>query len=265
MVFYDDINNRLVCLKQETDNVFWDNHWQTHNLQSIIKAPPRNRFIVKTTRKYLQNGSKILEAGCGMGDKVYSLQKAGFDAYGVDTAQNTVKEILRLRPQMKIKIANVQKLPFDDGYFDGCWSLGVIEHFLHGYDPVFQEMKRIIRSNGYLFLTFPQISFLRRIKIRKNKYLDFEPTDVDLSKFYQFVFDSETVKNDLNGYGFTLVEEREQSGLKGLKDETMFLRPLLQKIYGGSSVISKGLHKGLNIILSKWTGHIKFMIFQKQK
>ena len=265
MKFYDVINNRLVYLKQEADTVFWDKHWQTHNLQNVIKTPPRNRFIVRTTRKYLQKGSRILEAGCGMGDKVYSLQEAGFDAYGVDTAQNTVKEILKLRPQMKIKIADVRKLPFDDGYFDGCWSLGVIEHFLDGYDPVFLEMKRIIRTNGYLFLTFPQISSLRRIKIRKNEYPHFDPAKVDLRNFYQFVFDSEMVKNDLKSYGFTLVEEHGQGGLKGLKDETIFLRPLLQRIYNSSSVITKGLHKGLNIVLSKWTGHIKFMVFQKHK
>ena len=111
MVFYDAVNNRLVYIKQEADGAFWDKHWQIHNLQNIIKAPPRNRFIIKTTRKYLQHGSKVLEAGCGMGDKVYSLGKAGFDAYGVDIAQDTVRTILKLRPEINIKIADVQKLP----------------------------------------------------------------------------------------------------------------------------------------------------------
>ncbi|MGR3318585.1 MAG: hypothetical protein ACUZ8O_08905 [Candidatus Anammoxibacter sp.] len=71
MVFYDAVNNRLVYLNQKADSAFWDKHRQTHNLQNIIKAPPKNRFIIKTTRKYLQDGGRILEAGCGMGDKVY--------------------------------------------------------------------------------------------------------------------------------------------------------------------------------------------------
>jgi len=263
MIFHDNINNRLVCLKQEANTVFWDKHWQTNNLHNVIKTPPKNRFITKTTRKYLQSNSKILEAGCGMGDKVYSLQEAGFDAYGVDTAQNTVREICKLRPQIKIKVADVRKLPFEDGYFDGCWSLGVIEHFWDGYDHVFREMKRVIRGNGYLFLTFPQISFLRHIKIRRNKYLNFDPTELDLNTFYQFIFDSEKVKKDLKWYGFMPVYECGQGGLKGLKDEIKLLRPFLQKIYDGQSLFTKSLHMGLNIVLSKWTGHTKFIVFRK--
>ncbi|MGR3318584.1 MAG: class I SAM-dependent methyltransferase, partial [Candidatus Anammoxibacter sp.] len=102
-----------------------------------------------------------------------SLHKAGFDAYGVDIAQDTVRTIRKRRPEIKIEIADVRKLPFSDEYFDGYWSLGVIGHFYDGYDKVFHEMRRIIRGGGYLFLSFPHMSFLRNCKVRRNKYLSF--------------------------------------------------------------------------------------------
>ena len=42
-----------------------------------------------------------------------------------------------------------KKLNFEDSYFDGYWSLGVIEHFIKGYDDIIEEEKYLFNEYGF--------------------------------------------------------------------------------------------------------------------
>ena len=68
---------------------------------------------------------------------------------------------------------DVRNLNFDDGFFDGYWSLGVIEHFYEGYERIIKEVNRVIKRNGFVFLTFPSLSFLRKFKSKWGLYVDY--------------------------------------------------------------------------------------------
>ncbi|GAI52286.1 unnamed protein product, partial [marine sediment metagenome] len=109
-----------------------------------------NRFIIGHTKKYLSPGAKVLEGGCGRGNKVYALYQHGYDAYGVDYAEETVKKVNQYAPELKITVDDIRNLNFEDGFFDGYWSLGVIEHFYDGYDAMLREMHRVL-SEGAIF------------------------------------------------------------------------------------------------------------------
>ena len=118
-VFYDKKKNRLVYIGKSATSEYWDEHWLSSNdLKHMITTG--SQFVVRRTKKYLQTGSRILEGGCGIGDKVYALRKAGYDAYGVDYAENTVKRVKKLFPELKIQVADVKKLPFYDEFFYFC-------------------------------------------------------------------------------------------------------------------------------------------------
>jgi len=54
--------------------------------------------------------------------------------------------------------SDVRKLNFPDHYFDGYWSLGVIEHFYKGYDEIIHKIYRVLHPGGFLFLTVPEMS-----------------------------------------------------------------------------------------------------------
>jgi len=64
----------------------------------------KNSFIVKTTKAFLPKNSRIIDGGCGSGDKVYALQKHGFDAYDVDFAEETVKRINTCIPELNVSL-----------------------------------------------------------------------------------------------------------------------------------------------------------------
>jgi len=261
--YFDKINNRLVYVDKAADADYWDGHWnrEISNLKEQIKT--KNNFIIGYTKKYLPIGTKIFEGGCGLGDKVCALHYNGYDAYGVDYAKETVKKINLHAPELNIKIGDVRKLQFPDNFFDGYWSLGVIEHFYDGYEEIISEMLRVLKPKGYLFLTVPVISPLRRAKIKLNKYPEYKESEKTTNNFYQFAFEPKHIVSDFGNKGFNIIDVKPYDGVKGLKDEILILKPFLQYLYDRSNPVSGLTKKILNAVFGNFTNHICLFIMQK--
>jgi ubiquinone/menaquinone biosynthesis C-methylase UbiE len=260
--YYDTEHNRLVCIGDTTHKAYWDNHWRTYDFMKQIKIK-RNRFVLSVTKKYLPRGSRILEGGCGMGDKVYILHYNGYNAYGVDYARETVKKINYNAPELKITCQDVRQLNFENNFFDGYWSLGVIEHFYEGYDQILFEMKRVLKKNGYLFLAIPSMSFIRKLKVKLSIYPEYKESEEMIKSFYQFISEDNEVISKFRNNGFELREKKRYDGIKGLKDEFYLLKPILQKIYDSSSFHIKVMGIFIDKSIRTITGHMSFFVFQK--
>ncbi len=206
----------------------------------------------------------MLEGGCGAGDKVHTLNYLGYDAYGVDFAAQTVHNIQRVAPELKVTVGDVRHLPYADGFFDGCWSLGVIEHFFDGYTPVIGEMARVIRKDGILLMTVPSMSPLRKLKARLQLYAKLQDTSEIRDSFYQFIVDADTLVKDMKKTGFDIISITPFDGIKGLKDEVSLFRPWLQRQYRASSPAA-GFAKGILDLLSKsLTCHCYLYVFRRR-
>ncbi|MFC1534662.1 class I SAM-dependent methyltransferase [Thermodesulfobacteriota bacterium] len=261
--YYDPIERRLVYCSQRASPEFWDAHWERNYFEQAIKGQ-RNWFIIKITRHFLNHGSRVIDGGCGWGDKVYSLNQAGFDAYGVDYTVNTVKLIHQYAPGLKIFHSDVRELPFKTDFFDGYWSLGVIEHFYEGYDSIASEMARVLRPGGYLFLMFPCMSPLRRLKSRLSSYPNLPGSfDPEKDRFYQFALNVDTVVDQLKRLGFHLRFKLRTAGVKGIKDEIPSLKPFLQRLFNSTSLPLKSLRVLLDVLLSPFGGHGILLILRK--
>jgi SAM-dependent methyltransferase len=262
--YFDEQNNRLVCIGKTANDALWDQHWKTEDLEfeKQIKIK-NNRLVVGYTKKYLPRGSKILEAGCGRGDKVYALCHHGYKAYGVDYAKKTVEKINQYAPELKITLGDVRNLDFNEGFFDGYWSLGVIEHFYDGYDSILNQANRVLRDRGYLFLTTPVMSWLRKYKVKNGKYPQYRDTEQMRENFYQFLFEPQEVISNLKDHGFNLIETRLHDGVKGFKDEVEISKPLLQYLYDKPNVIFKLTKKMLDIVFRRFANHICLFVAQK--
>jgi len=260
--YYDKANNRLVYIEKKAAPAFWDDHWNVENFKKAVEAQKNNSLIINTTRMFLQNG-KILEGGCGIGGKVYSLHYNGYSAFGVDFAKSTVKRVNKYFPELNISEGDVRNLEFDDEFFDGYWSLGVIEHFAEGYEAVLKEMARVVKKGGYVFLTFPYMSPLRRLKAQLGLYKSFKEDICNLKDLYQFVLDKIIVKNDFKKHGFILRYMKPWDGLKGLKDEISILKPVLQRLYDCKKGIISFFKSVLSEILAFFAGHMILMVLEK--
>lgn len=267
MKVYSKDLKALVFFKEQATPEFWDNHWIGKDYYQHLIRYKNLRFVRYYTRKYLPEGTRVLEGGCGQCEKLYTLANNNYQAYGIDFAQKTVREIKKIMPSLRLIIGDVRSLSFEDMSFDGYWSLGVIEHFYDGYDKIACEMNRVLKTGGYLFLTFPQMSYLRKIKVSLNLYPQLNKDKENEEIFYQFALDRKSVIEKFERFGFKEIYISAIVGVKGLKDEVGLLQPSLQKLYDykGKSIIIRGIRYILDKILAPLTGHSAFIIFKKEK
>lgn len=265
--YFDQRKNRLVFEGKAPTPDFWAKNWQDPNLVTSIKAGGRDRFVSRITKRYIQPGKavRILEGGCGKGHFVYSLTAAGYQAIGIDFAKQTIKEIHKVMPELNVRFGDVRKLKFPNNYFDGYWSLGVIEHFYDGYGNILSEMARVLKPGGYLFITFPHLSRLRLLKIKMGVYPPFDAKVFNKKRFYHFGFDHRKIIYDLKNRDFKLKEIRPIEGLKGLKDEVSWLRRPLQILYDSKGPIAQLACYAISVIFAPFSSHCALLVMQNQK
>jgi len=263
--YYDNPNNRLVFIENSASANYWDNLWQNNKIdKKTIDKTIEFDEVVKISKKYLKKGSLILEGGCGSGIQVYKLHKTGFNVIGIDFAEKTIADLNKNHPELNIQLGDVRKTTFPDHYFDAYWSFGVIEHFYTGYDDILNEMKRIIKPGGYLFISFPHLSPLRKLKIKNNSYAIWKENPQQINHFYQFALDKSTVMEKLSKIGFKLLEINYMAGIKGLKDEVTFLNKMLQKIYDSQHILARFTSKIISIIFNRFSSHSVRLILKKE-
>ena len=152
MRIYDRKTKRLICYRQKD----WDEHWSNQDIRKLNESVSKHNIVNRVTRKHLKpEDGLVLEGGCGLGQFVHSLSDIGYDCVGIDTAQETIATIKSTYPDLNVKVMDINNLEYPSGHFAGYWSLGVIEHLPGGYEQALQEMYRVIKPCGYVFVAVP--------------------------------------------------------------------------------------------------------------
>jgi SAM-dependent methyltransferase len=263
MKIYLTDKQALAFYKQQATAEFWDKHWSTADLQTILRNSKDDGLVVPAVKRYLPKESVVLEGGCGMGHIVHALQYQGYKAIGIDFALQTIKKIKEAVPELDVRSGDVFDLPLENNSLDGYISGGVIEHFWEGYNPILREMWRTLKIGGFLFITFPYMSPLRKLKVALRIYSFKESTVLNdnQEQFYQFALDVEKVQSDLEALGFQLKEMLTYDGIKGFKDEVSWSKPFLQQVYDGKRAQRWRLL--MDRYLRPFASHTVFLVFQK--
>ncbi len=99
---------------------------------------------------------KILDAGCGEGhllEKLYQ-NKKDYQYYGADITEAALENARKRCPWAQFRKANLSNTGFEEGFFDGVICTEVLEH-IYEYQAVLNELKRILKKDGSLIVTFP--------------------------------------------------------------------------------------------------------------
>jgi SAM-dependent methyltransferase len=260
--FYDPQGQRLIYLDREADEQFWDKKWEA-SAKVTFASPPRHRFTVRTTRRYLPLGSRVLEGGCGLGDVVNALHEAGYAVAGIDYAPKVVQAINTYWPHLNVTEGDVRRLPCEDNSFDGYWSLGVIEHFPEGYDAIAREMRRALRSGGYLFLSFPSFNPFRQSRAAAGRYPLLSADPGTIPDFYQYALNPAEVRADFERLGFELVEHRGTSSLLGLAEDWRPVSVIQLFLERFPSRVSTLVSMAMDLFVGRFAGHSCLLVFRK--
>jgi SAM-dependent methyltransferase len=244
--------NRLIYLDESATPEFWDQHWQSEGKPSAVS--PRDE-VVTVTAKYLSPGSRILEGGCGRANKLKAMAVAGYRVTGVDFAKDSVMQAKVNYPDLDIRLGDVRSLDFPDGYFDGYWSLGVIEHFWEGYGPILAEAARVLRPNGFLFLTAPWLSPYRVRKVRRSEYpvVEFQK---EPESFYQFALSRTEIVAQIARHQFEIVRWQGLASEVSMIEDMVAFKGLIRWLYGSrGSILKRVLRKAVSNALNPYCGH----------
>ncbi|MCC7495769.1 MAG: class I SAM-dependent methyltransferase [Fimbriimonadaceae bacterium] len=215
--YYDAARQRLIYVGQEATAAYWDAHWLSDDAaQAALRGD--DSLVVPETRRRLAPGSRVLEAGCGTARYVYALHRQGYRASGLDFARQTLRVVRRQVGELPLVVGDVFRLPVASQAVDGLWSLGVIEHFWNGYQPILDEAARVLRPGGYHFLCFPALTWLRRRRAARGAYPIWDAPAAPPG-FYQFALSPRLVQHDVEASGFRLLHQRNLFGDLGLREE----------------------------------------------
>lgn len=130
-----------------------------------------NKVVIYTT---LKNG-KVLDIGCGTGDRLKVFRRKGFDVYGVEVSQSAryARECLNLN----VMEGNLFQAHYPDNFFDLVTVHNVIEH-VHDPKGLLEETRRILKKNSFLVIQVPNTGSLQ-FKILKKRWAAFDvPRDL---------------------------------------------------------------------------------------
>jgi ubiquinone/menaquinone biosynthesis C-methylase UbiE len=100
----------------------------------------------------LPAGAKVLDIGCGTGQQTMLFKKKGFEVLGIDISQGLVRVANKKLGENICMVSDACHLPFPDGYFDAVSSAGSTVNHVPDYQCFFEEMCRVLKPGGQLFL-----------------------------------------------------------------------------------------------------------------
>ena len=188
----------------------------------------------------LKPGSLVLDAGCGSGRHLRGLAKLpGLKIVGIDRNPKDVEDALVSLKNMpdaqsfdcQVMSADINALPFGDGFFDCVICSEVLEH-IPDHEKALAELVRVCKPKGQLVVSVPRYFSERICWLISPAYYNCEGGHIRIYKKRQ-------IRNMLDGQGITCWKINYRHALHapywwlkclvGLKNETHALVRLYKK------------------------------------
>lgn len=136
------------------------------NVFSRLAAAFCVRFTAKDVLPY-HGGGKILDVGCGGGGYLYRLKQWGWQTYGVEPSATGAQQARKLG--LDVRQGMLEEAGFAGAFFDVVRMSNVLEH-LPNPKRTLEEIRRILKPDGLVYLTVPNTSGLGFRLFRENWY-----------------------------------------------------------------------------------------------
>lgn len=167
---------------------------ETHQESGGFAVQQYTNFLNSRFGSQNRDGFRILDFGAGTGALVASLMKAGFDARGLEFSKAARDSCFKHRCiDLYPDLSHVE-----NGTLDVVLMVEVIEH-LTALHATLQDIKRVLKPNGVLFITTPNIDGLRA-RIEGGGWKEAR------KKFHLFLFRRNNLKNLLVRAGYSKIK-----------------------------------------------------------
>ncbi|MBN1687628.1 MAG: aminotransferase class I/II-fold pyridoxal phosphate-dependent enzyme [Candidatus Omnitrophica bacterium] len=150
----------------------------------------------KVIKRYGRTSGRVLDVGCGTGDRLQVFKEKGFDVYGVETAGSVDYAKRRLGPNLFR--GTLHQANYSKNSFDIITLYNVLEH-LHDSRSVLGEIHRILKKDGLLVIEVPNFDSIQS-HFFKSHWAAF---DVPRDLYY---FTPTALKKLVDDAGFTVNE-----------------------------------------------------------
>jgi SAM-dependent methyltransferase len=204
------------CYKASQMSSFWDRIYQTDN---SFFGEEHSNFALSCYNQYLKknNLKKILDLGCGQGGDTLFFASEGIEISALDYSSVAIDGLIK-RAKERNLLTNIHTsifdarsnntLPFDKDEFDAVYS-HMFFNMRFTWEQMkfmFQEIRRVLRSNGFNFFS---VRNHNDKSFGKGKKIDNNDDVYDLKGFEIRFFTKEHLKGLVKGEGFEIRDIKE--------------------------------------------------------
>lgn len=138
----------------------WEEIWAREDIPSRFRSFAAPNESVAAWAETVPPGGAVLDVGCGVGRHVVYLGGRGFQIAGMDISPTGVRRAQEACAERGLafdgQVADMTKLPWDDGTFDAALSTSTIHHHLRaGIVQALGEIRRVLKPGGLFLVDFP--------------------------------------------------------------------------------------------------------------
>lgn len=163
-------------------------------------------------------GGRVLDVGAGYGFFLSALEKAGYEAHGMEISSHAVAEAKKRTRAEVVEQGAEAPFPYPDDRFDAITLLDVIEH-LQDYDTTLASCRRCLKSGGKLFVITLNAHSIARPLLGKRWSWYQDPTHIHM-------FTPKMLKDGLVGAKLHVETMTTESNFCSVGEGTKFLKPL---------------------------------------
>ena len=189
---------------------YWADRYAQEHIAGRSSDEFRRQDFWPLMKQHLPRDKKILDAGCGVGGWIIFLKEEGFDVEGIDSAARTVRAMTEYDPEIKVKIADVDAIPYPDNLFGGVVAVGALEYVEDRVDEALREVNRVLGPEGVFLLEVPITNLLRRVFYIPLKELErrIKGWQGNEPVFANYFFDRHELVRKLKATGFSIITEQ---------------------------------------------------------
>lgn len=147
-------------VKQKTKKHFNETACDYDNSRDGKFVEPMYEIIAGEIQK--SPSGRILDVGCGNANLFSMLPDGKYELHGIDFCENMIAEaLMKCGNKAEFKVADAEKLPFDDDSFDVIVCNASFHHYVRP-GAVLEEMHRVLKDGGRLLIGDPYLPNLVR-------------------------------------------------------------------------------------------------------